>query len=633
MICERCRKEASNGAHICPHCGSPLRQYTGQSGAAAMRQGRAYTPPPVYQQPADPENVFDGGSRYSGWEKQAAQETRYAADAGRPQNKRGVQRHAHAAPSKNRRNAASHKSVTARGVNVALLLAVILCMVMVSVVALFIVAIQTTPGHLFLMNAVQGDEEKEAQVVVMIGEEAAAKSLWKIGTDQIDQGYIDRSIETYQRAYELYPDIENEYDCLLLLAEAYEAAGRMSDAEGVYHLLYTEVDSTNALAYRYAITIMMDQERLFEATDLMKLAYEKTGEMSFKSQRDQLVPKSPTATLSAGQYKIDQVTELESSQGYDIYYLINDATSELPENGILYTEPIQLPEGSYNIRAVCVSSALISDEVSIKYTITLPSPSAPKARLAPGEYDRQQRVYLYALDEEGKQSTLEKEGLTVYYTIDGTMPNSDSPIYTNEGILLPGGRVKLRAVAVNGHGKVSNELVMEYRINVAYKKFFRDTDDQFKGFSVGTTTYEQFKKLYGAGQAEEINDQSVSNGKAIKVTYDWGEACFVRDSEVLYSINTDHASMFGPRNTKIGMSLDEVTALFRDMGQVANAKGNRSLYYDEYAGTGKYWKEEDGLARVEYTYLREDGGTTTLTYRFRNDSVIGISMVISNGEL
>lgn len=633
MICERCRKEATNGAHICPHCGSPLRQYTGQSGVAAMRQGRAYTPPPVYQQPADPENVFDGGSRYSAWEEKAAREPRNAADAGRPQNKRGVQRHAHAAPSRNRRNAASHKNVTARGVNVTLLVAVLICMVMVSAVALFIVAIRTTPGHLFLMNAVQGDEEKEAQVVVMIGEEAAAKSLWKIGTDQIDQGYIDRSIETYQRAYELYPDIENEYVCLLLLAEAYEAAGRMSDAEGVYHLLYTEVEPTNALAYRYAISIMMDQERLFEATDLMKLAFEKTGEMSFKSQRDQLVPKAPTASLSAGQYKIDQTTELKSDQGYDIYYLINDSESELPENGMLYTEPIQLPEGSYNIRAVCVSSALISDEISIKYTISLPSPSAPKARLAPGEYDRQQRVYLYALDEDGKQSTLEKEGLTVYYTIDGTMPNSDSPIYTNEGILLPGGRVKLRAVSVNGYGKVSNELVMEYRINVPYKKFFRDTDDQFRGFTVGATTYEQFKKLYGAGTTEEITDEHIDGRKALKVTYEWGEARFVLDSGAMYYIKSAYSGIVGPRNTKIGMSLKEVTSLYRDMGQVANAKGNRSLYYDEYAGTGKYWKETDTFARVEYTYLREDGGTTTLTYRFKGDQVSSISMVISGGEL
>ena len=480
MICERCRKEATNGAHICPHCGSPLRQYTGQSGVAAMRQGRAYTPPPVYQKPVDTENVFgdSGASRYYARSASADQEHQ-AGTGSRAIKKRSVQRHAHAVPSQH------HKS----GVNTAMLVAVLCCVMMVMEVGLFIVAIRTTPGHLFLMNAVQGDEEKEAQVVVMIGEEAAAKSLWKIGTDQIDQGYIDRSIEIYQRAYELYPEIDGLYDYLLLLAEAYEAAGRISDAEGVYHLLYTEVDKQNPLSYRYAISIMMDQERLFEATDLMKLAYENTGEMSFKSQRDQLVPHAPHASLQAGAYILERETELSSDQGYDIYYLINDEESELPEGGILYTEPIHLPEGVYNIRAVCVSSALISDEIAVKYTINMPSAGAPKARLAPGEYDRQQRVYLYALDAEGKQSTLEKEGLTVYYTIDGTMPNSDSPIYTDEGILLPGGRVKLRAVSVNQYGKVSNELVMDYRINVPYKKFFRDEEDQFKGFTVGKTTY------------------------------------------------------------------------------------------------------------------------------------------------
>ena len=627
MICERCRKEATNGAHMCPHCGSPLRQYSGQAGAASIRQGRAYTPPPVYQPPVDRENVFSdmSGSRYTARSNRAAEgQSRHSSAAGA--KKRGVQRHAHAAPSGKRRDGS-------RGVNTAMLLAVLACVAMVMAVALFIVAIRTTPGHLFLMNAVQGDEEKEAKVVVMIGEEAAAKSLWKIGTDLIDQGYIDRSIETYQRAYELYPEIDGLYDYLLMLAEAYEAAGRISDAEGVYHLLYTEVDAKNPLSYRYAISIMMDQERLFEATDLMKLAYEQTGEMSFKSQRDQLVPHAPKTTLQAGPYILARETELTSDQGYDIYYLINDEVSELPEAGTLYTEPIQLTEGVHNIRAVCVSSALISDEITVKYTINMPSASAPKARLAPGEYDRQQRVYLYALDEEGKQSTLEKEGLTVYYTIDGTAPNADSPVYTNEGILLPGGRVKLRAVSVNQYGKVSNELTMDYRINVPYKQFFRDTEDNFKAFTVGKTTYEQFKKNYGAGTAEDIDDPSVIGGKAVKVTYEWGEARFIKESGVMYYVKSAYGGIVGPRNTKIGMTLKEITSLYRDMGQVANSKGNRSLYYDQYTGTGKYWKESDTFARVEYTYMREDGGTTTLTYRFKGDVCTSIAMLMDGAEL
>ncbi|MBR5232284.1 MAG: chitobiase/beta-hexosaminidase C-terminal domain-containing protein [Clostridia bacterium] len=631
MICERCRKEATNGAHMCPHCGAPLRPSRGQSGSAAMRQGRTYEPTPVYQPPVDPENVLQdtlSGSRYHASENPSRQQRERRAQPARSQSRRHVSRHARAAVT-----AKQGKNAMNRSVNTAMLIAVLLCILMIAAVALFIVAIRTTPGHMFLMNAVQGDEEKEAKVVVMIGEEAAAKTLWKIGTDLIDQGYIDRSIETYQRAYEMYPDIDGLYEYLLMLAEAYEAGGRMSDAEGVYHQLYTQVDKKNPMAYRYAISIMMDQERLFEATDLMKLAFENTGEMSFKSQRDQLVPQAPTASLSAGQYKIDQVTELLSPQGYDIYYLINDTESELPEGGRLYTDPIKMPEGTYNIRAVCVSTALISDEVTIKYTISLPSPGAPKARLAPGEYDRQQRVYLYAVDENGKQSTLEKEKLTVYYTIDGTVPNSDSPIYTNEGILLPGGRVKLRAVSVNEHGKVSNELLMEYRINVKFKNFFRDTEDQFKNFTVGKTTYEQFRKTYGAGEAEEIADSNVISGKAIKVTYDWGEARFVKDGEGLYYVRTNASSMTGPRNSKVGMELDDLTALFRDMGQVANAKGNRSLYWDEYTGAGKYWKETDELARVEYTYLREDGGETLLTYRIKNGKVVEISMMISGGEV
>jgi len=193
--------------------------------------------------------------------------------------------------------------------------------------------------------------------------------------------------------------------------------------------------------------------------------------------------------------------------------------------------------------------------------------------------------------------------------------------------------VKLRAVSVNKHGKVSNELVMDYRINTPFKNFFRDEDDQFKSFTVGKTTYEQFQKQFGAGTAEDIEDTNVLNGKAFKVTYEWGEARFVRESGVMYYINTNYAAMAGPRNTKVGMTQKEVTSAFRDMGQVANAKGNRSIYYDAATGTGKYWKESDSLARVEYTYQREDGGTTLLTYRLKSDVVTSISMVISGGEL
>ena len=611
MICERCGTQSDNGARVCPRCGAPLHAYTGKGGVASIRQGRSHEPPRVYGTISD---------------RPAAREDRYAGDAGRPDNRRGVQSGKRGAGER-KKHAGNPAPVThIRGINYALLFTILGSMFFVLIAAVFVLAIKTSTGQLILMRAVSGKEDKEEKVISMIGDEAAAEALWTIGGDKLDQGYISRAIEIFQQAYELNPEIDNLYSRLMELADAYEAAGQTDNAEATYYQLYTEVDPTQPLAYRNAIAIMTDQGRLFEATDLMSTAYTNTGELNFKAQREQLVPLAPTATLETGRLMYERTTELVSSQGYDIYYLMDDDEGQLPEDGTLFEDPITLTEGVHTIRAVCVSSSLVSDEASFKYTIYFPTPSAPKSRILSGTYDRQVRVRLYM---DMSQDTAGQE-ITIYYTIDGTTPNSESPIYTDEGFLLPGGRVKVRAVAVNQYGKVSNELVADFRINVKYKTFFRDTNDQFKSFTVGETSYDAIKKLYGEGQTEIVEDSNTTNGQALKVTYDWGEMRFSAIGETLISVSTNYASMVGPRSTRVGMKLDEVTEQFRDMGQVANARGNRSIYYDESVGYGRYYKDSDTTGHLEYVYNREDGGLTTLTYELENGVVTRIRMELSN---
>lgn len=618
MICKRCHYESDNSSRICPKCGGFLENTAGSGRASDIRQGQDYKLPPV-----------SGGS-YKDYQRPAAQP--FSSDSARPDHHRGVngKRNGSNIQRKELRGG-TPRPFKRRGVNYTLLFTILVTLILVMVATLFVVAVKTPMGHLFLMNYAVGDEEKEAQIIDMIGEEAAAGALWTIGTSQIDQGYITRSIDTYTRAYNLYPELDGMYNRLLELADAYEAAGMTGESEKVYKQLYSQIDKTNPLAYRYAISIMMDQDRLFEATDLMALAYANTGEMSFKSQREQLVPLSPTASLEPGRHMLECDTSLESPQGYDVYYLLDDEESELPENGILYTDPIHLTEGVHTIRAVCVSSSLVSDEISLKYTVWFPSPSAPKSRVLSGEYDTRKRIYLYmdptAGDTEGQE-------YTIYYTIDGTAPNSESPIYTDEGFLLPGGRlVTVRAVAVNQYGKVSNELVQTFRINVKYQNYFRDEEDQFKDFTLGKSTYGEIKKKYGAGKEETIADSTIPGGQALLVTYDWGEMRFTPVENTLYKVETNYASMSGPRSTKVGMALDEVTAKFRDMGQVANARGNRSIYYDEAVGYGKYYKDSDTEARLEYVYWRADNGTTTLVYKIKNGVVSRITMELTGVRL
>ena len=128
MICEHCRKEANNSAHICPHCGSPLRQYSGQGGIAAMRQGRAYTPPPVYGYAPKAEPTVSGSSHAQSGAPM--RDNRRAGDSVRPQGRQDGRR----AQQKKQRKGSGARPAKASRVNRALLLAVLFCLMMMTAV-------------------------------------------------------------------------------------------------------------------------------------------------------------------------------------------------------------------------------------------------------------------------------------------------------------------------------------------------------------------------------------------------------------------------------------------------------------------------------------------------------------------
>jgi hypothetical protein len=317
-----------------------------------------------------------------------------------------------------------------------------------------------------------------------------------------------------------------------------------------------------------------------------------------------------------------KTVEFISEQDYEIYYTTGDGP--LPETGTKYTRALTLDEGTYNFRAVAVSSQLISDEMSIRYTITLPTPLAPKTNMESKTYDRQIRVSLRIVDEEDKDVTL-------YYTIDGTKPNLDSPRYVGEPILIPPGRSYLRAIAVNRWGKISNEMIVEYKVSKSFKRFFRSEDDQFADFSLLKTTREQFIAKAGEPDSEQPVEDDAVSGQAIQASYSWGEARFIQieDREVLYYVDTSLASHMGPRRTSVGMPIKEITDKFRDMGQLPNDRGDRGIYYDIVEGYARYTVASDdpNTGVLEYVYVGSpDASTTILAYDIADGRVVRILM-------
>lgn len=478
-------------------------------------------------------------------------------------------------------------------------------------------------------------------MMARMGRDANAGAMWVYGQELLDQGYLDRSVAAFEKAYALEPDREDIYDRLFQLADAYEAAGRLNDAEGVYVKIYTDIAPEDPEVYRQVMRLMEGQGRQMELAALLKLAYEKTGDSYFRRERDKLLPSMPTASKEAGPIKYEQDIQLLSAEDYDIYYIQSDEGS-LPEDGELYTEPIHLGEGTHVIRAVAVSSDLVSDEMRIQYSISLPRPAAPYASLAPGVYEKRQRIWLKLVKIEDQELLEQKRlrtdqeeeilkklnDITIYYTLDSQTPTSNSPIYTGDPFLLPLGPSTVKAVAVNGFGKVSNVMERTYDIKKPFKLYFSDSDN-FSDFVIMVTEKDAFIRKFGSPVSERDIEDADMDGTCQILSYPWGEARFFMTDKgyVIYAFETNSPSVVGPEKTKIGMSETDVTALFRDMGMEHNQDGSRSLYYDrqnrKYAMMYHLSEHND---RIDYSYVRQDSLVVTLSYFLQDHRVVRMSI-------
>ena len=579
VVCEHCGTVAAEGELICHACGAMLPVRDMNRGAAAIRQGRGRIQP-----------------------SESAAGSEHVEIDQHPDKLDDNDRAEHAAMGQ--QTIVIHPPRKRLNVNWAMIFAVLLVLFVFAVVG----------GYVFLKLTHSGQK-----ILARLGYEADATAMWDIGAEYMDQGYVERAILIQEEAYAKEPERDDLYERLQQLCESYEAAERPADAERLYTLMYEKLDPKNPVAYQNILRLMRAQGRNMEASQFLKTAYANTGLSSFETERLEMIPASPTVSedIGAGRYKQDKNVELISPEGNDIYYLIGDEGS-LPEDGTLYEKPIHLTEGGWTIRAVCVSTELVSDELNVKYVITYPSPDAPKASLAPQRYEQRQRMRLRNVGND--------PNVTFYYTIDGTPPTINSPIYTDEGILLPEGRILVRAVAVNRYGKVSNEMSVELLIDIPVKrKYYRYTNDPIDGAQLMKTTYNQFVSKFGKPEKEESITDTAIRGSCTRLTYSWGEARFYNatsSSSLLYYIDTTSNMKF-PRGTKLGMKENEITEQFRDLGQKENQDGSRSLYHDNAEHCiGKINILSNGQKRIDYTNIdNEYPATIVLSYYLTNGVV------------
>ena len=448
--------------------------------------------------------------------------------------------------------------------------------------------------------------------------EIPTQTYWKVGEEYLDTGDIETSI----KAFRIADDVDGEnYDGLLMLANAYEIAEEVERAEEIYLYLANEVSPFRTEAYTALIGIYEGQNRGPESAQIMALAYKNTEKETFKTQRNDLLPNIPEVDLPAGRHELEQVVTLTSTQGYPVYYT-TDPEAKLPQQGnILQDGKMILKEGTLTLRAVAVNGNLVSDEMKVTYTIFYPRPPSPRSSLAPNTYSRRIDVYLKPGEE-----AIDLDKLHYYYTIDGSTPTTDSPEYTGEPITMPSGRVTLRAICVNQYGKVSNVLKVGYKFEEKpYLNKMYNREDVFSDFTINKTTQEEFYKKIGQPKKEIPTTYLNFTGDALHTEYDWGHAVFWFDGIrwILVRVDMNSTISQAPRGITYGMSEKEVVQVFKDVGQPPNKNETRGLYY-EYPNVGQVLIDKYGQRYIHYSCPTLNNRVQSLDIYLQNKRVTRI---------
>ena len=602
MLCPDCNTYAAEDDIVCPRCGKLLdRQATEEEELMSFRQGRhlrkvqdELPPPPAMPGSTGASRSFEDirpretaeatGAVYSRRENLANTGRFYGLEDGLIDNapmSYGVSETPTVMAVSHRNSRSKRGLRMKRLINWAWVLISAVVLAIAAVIGVYVFLTKTPTGQV---------------IMARMGEDATSAAMWQVGQEYLHTGDIDKAIEYFLIARQKDEEAkEPNVTGLLELGSAYEANGQLVEAEAVYAHIYTEIVPSAPEAYRAQARVLQAQGRLADAAALLNDAYKATGVAAFRSQRLDILPDLPTTSVVPGYYNAAQKVELLQGQDCEIWYTL-DKFAVLPEGGILYEEPLEFSEGEHALRAVAVNGDLVSDPMIANYQIYLPTPLQPDSNLAPQTYTKRRTVSLRPgklSDEDleknpGYAATLDDpvaQTITIYYTIDGSQPDKDSPIWDGTPIQLgtTGGYVTLKALSVNGYGKQGNTLEVKYKfdVNPGHKKVY-SVEDTIDDLKLGATTREAFRTKYGDGTGPQMITINTVEGECEQYTYSWGHAAFmkVKTGWVLAELYFT-GNFAGPRDTKIGMAEAKITGQFRDYGQVTGATGiKRGLYYE-----------------------------------------------------
>lgn len=267
-------------------------------------------------------------------------------------------------------------------------------------------------------------------------------------TYQVNQARSHAQSAEYERAIEYLEKAKRlnsgEAEIVFLESNYYYKMGEMQKASEVLidllereHLDYDDKEKT----YGNIIAIW-DEEGKYEEINSLLLACQ---DDDIINQFQQYMAMTPEFGYLSGSFDEVLLLKISANTTGKIYYTTDGSNPD--ENSMVYTAPLLLESGEYQIAAVFINDYGIRSDVARSwYVINLTVPDEPKLMLYSGSYHVPTMI-----------EVMVPEAGTVYYTTDGSNPTKDSLKYT-QAIPMPLGRSNFKFVTISDEG-VSSEIV------------------------------------------------------------------------------------------------------------------------------------------------------------------------------
>ena len=292
-------------------------------------------------------------------------------------------------------------------------------------------------------------------------------------------------------------------------------------------------------------------------------------EFSAGSQLVSLVRKLavPTFSPEAGAVVAGTEVTISAVEGATIYYTVDGSTPTTESTE--YTEAITISETT-TIKAFAVKEGIPSSDV-VEATFTIAAPAAtPTFSVAAGTYSSAQSVVI----------SCETEDATIYYTLDGSTPTTESTEYT-EAITISE-TTTVKAIAVK-EGLANSEVAeATYTIQIPSITLSSNTIAATYKENEGTleVTYNYITEV----TAEVV----FCDAEGTAATYDWIEAEINAENNIAYVISANASEEARTAYMKIYTLDDDANDVYSEIITITQ-EGMKTYYalVGEYGG--KYY--------------------------------------------